>query len=98
MVSRAESDEDFAPSIERFMSLDRNMTSSIDVALHLNLGSTESTQMAQEDLYGALSQEMRGFCSESRDLRLQEMQRLVRKALAQGGNQRRPTRPLSSII
>ena len=32
MVSRAESDEDFAPSIERFMSLDRNMTSSIDVA------------------------------------------------------------------
>lgn len=42
MVSRAESDEDFAPSIERFMSLDRNMTSSIDV----------------EDLYGALSEEM----------------------------------------
>eukprot|EP00435_Cladocopium_sp_Y103_P031265 s200_g7.t2 len=42
MVSRAESDEDFAPSIERFMSLDRNMTSSIDV----------------EDLYKALSEEM----------------------------------------
>lgn len=42
MVSRAESDEHFAPSIERFMSLDRNMTSSIDV----------------EDLYGALSEEM----------------------------------------
>jgi len=42
MVSRAESDEDFAPSIERFMSLDRNMTSSIDV----------------EDLYRALSEEM----------------------------------------
>lgn len=42
MVTRAESDADFAPSIERFMSLDRNLTSGIDT----------------EDIYGALSEEM----------------------------------------
>ncbi|CAJ1351640.1 unnamed protein product [Effrenium voratum] len=42
MVTRAESDADFAPSIQRFMSLDRNMTSGIDA----------------EDIYGALSDEM----------------------------------------
>ncbi|CAE7716603.1 CPK2 [Symbiodinium pilosum] len=42
MVTRAESDADFAPSIERFMSLDRNLTSGIDT----------------EDIYGALRDEM----------------------------------------
>mmetsp|Transcript_11083 Transcript_11083/g.25185 ORF Transcript_11083/g.25185 Transcript_11083/m.25185 type:complete len:638 (-) Transcript_11083:256-2169(-) len=44
MVSRAESDADFMPSIEKFLSLDSNMTSGIDA----------------DDVYEALSEELLG--------------------------------------